>query len=1233
MKNKIHKSLNVILSLIMILSITFIIGMPMIVEAEEQVFVETFDNFPETSERYSSGSFVGVNDITWNYEGARGDLDAYEIDGRGIMFRRPGDGAKIYANIEGGISSFSIDTKKAFTGSGRREIELLINDESKATFLLDNSNDGVQTFEINNINISGNFKLEIRHIGTKDGSQIVIDNITWTSYTGHSDNKVHNVTATPKEGRVSKGTEIILETRTEGATIYYTLDSSDPDTNSTVYTGPIVINQTTTIKAIAVKEDMEDSDISEFTYTVFESTPINEIRKLGDDIEVMAEGIITADFGDTIYIQDDTGGIAIYKRGFNKGSLKLGDKVEVRGRTRTYYGLKEIVLDSDNDIKFLENSEVPEAKVLKSKEITNDVQGQLVKIENIFVESVDRHRIFTLRDDSEGATFAREFESRLIEVGNSYASITGIVVYEYDQVRLLTRFPEDIVEDKTIVKPVQANPSGGKVVAGSKVELSTKTEGAIIYYTTDGSEPTIESNKYTSPIIINEPIILKAIAVKEGLKNSIVATFEYEIADIEQGVKISDIQGAGHRSPLENERVIDVTGIVTGIFVDTWNDGFFIQEINPDDDQIKSKGIFINRKANGINTSVNVGDMVIVSGVVKEDKFENVYDNTLTVTQIHADEISVLSSNNSLPNPVLIGRNGRQVPDKIHDGNWEIFAPETKALDFYESLEGMLVEVEEPLIVGVREDYGEIIVLPDEGECCADRLSNNNGILLLPGHHNPQRVLISDKILPITKDKKFDDPNFRVKVGDKFDGTVVGIMSYDFGNYKLYNTERLPNIIDGGLRRDTTKIAPHDEKLSMAVYNVENFSAKSTDRLDGLVRDIIENMKSPDIIGLVEIQDNDGEGGKAGSDATETLSMIIEGIKKNGGPEYGFVNINPENNKDGGAPNANIRPAFIYRKDRVSIVEAEPGDATTPVGLEGEGKNTTLTLNPGRIDPNNLGFEDSRKPIIAEFKFGDEKIFVINNHFASKRGDTPLFGAIQPPANGSEENRHKQARIVNDFVKDIMARNPDANIVVMGDLNDFQFSETLRVLKGEEMINAIDLLPIEEQHTYVHEGNSQVLDHILVSKNLEGKIEVDIININAEFIEAHGRISDHDPVMIQIDFSNEGAETPIGNELKIEKPKMESFNYGNIAEIKIKVKNGTTKSQDIILIAGVYEKDTNRLIGQLKTISKTVSAKTIETIATNIKVPKVGNYVVKYFIWDNLENMKPLTDNEIVPVQ
>ena len=69
---------------------------------------------------------------------------------------------------------------------------------------------------------------------------------------------------------VECGTEIILTCETEGATIYYTLDGSCPcdETSRLVYSEPIVVNETVTIKAMAVAPDMTESDVVEFTYIV-----------------------------------------------------------------------------------------------------------------------------------------------------------------------------------------------------------------------------------------------------------------------------------------------------------------------------------------------------------------------------------------------------------------------------------------------------------------------------------------------------------------------------------------------------------------------------------------------------------------------------------------------------------------------------------------------------------------------------------------------------------------------------------------------------------------------------------------------------------------------------------------------------------------------------------------------------------------------------------------------------
>ena len=74
------------------------------------------------------------------------------------------------------------------------------------------------------------------------------------------------------------------------------------------------------------------------------------------------------------------------------------------------------------------------------------------------------------------------------------------------------------------------SPAAGAVAEGTEVTISTSTEGATIYYTTDGNEPTASSTKYTEPITINAAVTIKAIAVKDGTPDSDVATAAYTIA-------------------------------------------------------------------------------------------------------------------------------------------------------------------------------------------------------------------------------------------------------------------------------------------------------------------------------------------------------------------------------------------------------------------------------------------------------------------------------------------------------------------------------------------------------------------------------------------------------------------------------------------------------------------------------------------------------------------------------
>jgi hypothetical protein len=204
---------------------------------------------------------------------------------------------------------------------------------------------------------------------------------------------------------------------------------------------------------------------------------------------------------------------------------------------------------------------------------------------------------------------------------------------------------------------------------------------------------------------------------------------------------------------------------------------------------------------------------------------------------------------------------------------------------------------------------------------------------------------------------------------------------------------------------------------------------------------------------------------------------------------------------------------FLFNPARVSFVDRAGGTSTAATTVIDNAGTPQLSFSPGRIDPANPAFANSRKPLAGEFLFNGRKLFVIANHFNSKGGDQPLFGRFQPPVMVSETQRLQQAQVVHDFVQSILTVDANANVVVLGDLNDFEFSGTLATLKSTILNDLVEQLPADERYTYVFEGNSQVLDHILVSGSLMPAIEYDIVHTNAEFAD---QASDHDPEVARL---------------------------------------------------------------------------------------------------------------------
>ncbi|NCR89120.1 MAG: hypothetical protein GPJ05_07580 [Microcystis aeruginosa G13-10] len=557
-------------------------------------------------------------------------------------------------------------------------------------------------------------------------------------------------------------------------------------------------------------------------------------------------------------------------------------------------------------------------------------------------------------------------------------------------------------------------------------------------------------------------------------------------------LRIRDIQGYGLVSEKERNLVSGVAGIVTGFA--TNGNGFYLQDPDPDNDLRTSEGIFVftgsrDLGVNGLN--ITVGASVRVSGQVQENRpnvtinGERVPDLTvLSTTQIAANRetntIEVVSSGNPLPAPILIGSGGRVPPNQIGIG-------------FYESLEGMRVTVQDTMAVSptiIRPTSSDSIWTVANRGADATGINSRGGIGIAPDDFNPERIQISATDLP------------RVDVGDLL-GNLTGVVDYAFGDYRVLVTEPV-TATSGGLQREVTNLIGTADKLTIASYNVENLNPTVSnpgglERFGVLANQILNNLRSPDIIGLQEIQDNNGPIDDGTVAADLTYQALINAIKAAGGPTYQFLNINPVNNRDGGAPGTNIRVGYLYNPSRVSFVEGSLRRITDPIAT-----------------PDNDGaFTNSRKPLVATFTFNGQEVTVINNHLTSRRGGNSLFGNVQPPNIGSAEVRANQATVINSEVNAILADDPNANVVVLGDLNGFDFEEFQQILSGGVLTNLSQTLDVRDRATFNFQGNSQALDHVLVTNNLADDAQYDIVHVNVDFVD---QPADHEPVVASVDI-------------------------------------------------------------------------------------------------------------------
>ncbi len=553
---------------------------------------------------------------------------------------------------------------------------------------------------------------------------------------------------------------------------------------------------------------------------------------------------------------------------------------------------------------------------------------------------------------------------------------------------------------------------------------------------------------------------------------------------------IPEIQGDGQRSPFEGE-VVTTSGVVTLVSADGRD--MWIQDPAGDADPATSDGIMVDDR-DDLDPMPVVGDLISVIATVEEQQFFP----ALPLTRLNNPDpasLEIVSSGNPLPAPV-------ELLDQADESIAE-------AIAFWEPLEGMLVSIHNAPVVAPTSRFGEFGMLTKEdAKPGSGYFPQTKQVLIrsLGGEtvdYNPERILVDDSSL---------DEAIQVVPGDRV-RSLVGVVDYTFGNYKLQPASFDIKYHDLPKPPASTRSGSKGNVV-ITTYNVENLfdlidnpdkddigtgGAETPEELEAqlekLALSIQVELALPDILVVQEVEN------------TEILQELGDRVNTAAGTDYMAVSFETSDGRG-------IEVGFLWDADRVGFIDA----------YQVSGPDVEAWFGPSSPSP-------GREPLVGVFDIHGYTVTIIGNHFKSKGGDDPLFGVNDPPTRITEVQRKGQAQVVRDRVNLILDADPDALVMVTGDLNDFQFSEPgegpdnpVAILEGFgpeiPLINLLDFEKPAETYTFVFDGNSQVLDHMLVSPALYVKVVgADILHFNAGYPNALGddtsttlRAADHDPL-------------------------------------------------------------------------------------------------------------------------
>ncbi len=395
-----------------------------------------------------------------------------------LKFNTTGDWMIIKINADPGKLTYSIKNN-SFSGS---------------TFDVQESADGeTYTGVVSHTTITGtqneehNLKKATRYVKfiytNKANGNVGLGNIGISAYVEPT--AVETPTFSPAAGTYEGTQNVTISCGTEDATIYYTTDGSTPNTGSEVYSSAISVSSTQTIKAFAVKSGLPDSEVAEAAYTI----------TAGPDVFIdLTDGNwgfpSSSGTTETEYTNSETG----YKvKCFAANEYKIGTGYFIIGKQNSY-----IVLPSFSN---------PIAKIVVVKGDGSSPSGSVV---------------FNIYDGETAVSTAATgcAEDKEFVINNPEGDKTYTLKITSGHNLQLKGFKIYYGAEPAVKKPIISGAE--KFVTSATVSLTCTTDGASIYYTTDGSTPSSASTLYEGAFQMNSSCIVKAIAIKGSDESYIV---------------------------------------------------------------------------------------------------------------------------------------------------------------------------------------------------------------------------------------------------------------------------------------------------------------------------------------------------------------------------------------------------------------------------------------------------------------------------------------------------------------------------------------------------------------------------------------------------------------------------------------------------------------------------------------------------------------------------------------